>query len=439
MEIVRGKKLGFLPASRHREIGKFRKGGAEIQVKDLVKLNMTQLIWTSCGLDKDKAPTLIYEYNAACVSQMKEGYVKSDRTKHIPPKFFEYIRELIETHQVEIKYVQSSNNAVDLFTKSLPTAIFRKHVHGIEMRYVNNIIYALDSGKDSWVVDRVAVNWESSLCRQPRGGREESQYRELMGELQRERLWTWDRNGENCYTVASGRAMIELKVLAMESVATRCSRLVPAKVNVFAWRLSLNRLPTMVNLDNRGIDVGSVLCHLCDCDVETTLNNFKSKVEMGRLYYFEVKQNRFNGGSVKKKRRPLELEPLDERQEKKEQRPVARRCQTRQENAKEGNAALGAGRSPETNGGSGVAPLTVSQGVENSCESKLPAIKQVTGTIGRACQNEPSTLTGPTQSYLEAGKIRRLSVSNINIDNQESENLIKLYNFKNMINKKVEF
>ncbi|KAL4581345.1 hypothetical protein LXL04_017559 [Taraxacum kok-saghyz] len=46
---------------------------------------MTQLIWTSCGLDKDKAPTLIYENNAACVSQMKEGYVKSDRTKHIPP------------------------------------------------------------------------------------------------------------------------------------------------------------------------------------------------------------------------------------------------------------------------------------------------------------------------------------------------------------------
>ena len=101
--------------------------------------SMTQLIWTSCGLDKDKAPTLIYEDNAACVSQMKEGYIKSDRTKHIPPKFFEYIRELIETHQVEIKYVQSSNNAADLFTKALPTAIFRKHVYDIGMRHVHNI------------------------------------------------------------------------------------------------------------------------------------------------------------------------------------------------------------------------------------------------------------------------------------------------------------
>ena len=77
--------------------------------------------------------------NAACVSQMKEGYVKSDMTKHIPPKFFEYIRELIETHQVEIKYVQSSNNAADLFTKALPTAIFKKHVYDIGMRHVHNI------------------------------------------------------------------------------------------------------------------------------------------------------------------------------------------------------------------------------------------------------------------------------------------------------------
>ncbi|KAI3506493.1 hypothetical protein L1887_28854 [Cichorium endivia] len=58
--------------------------------------SMTQVILTSCGLDKDKAPTLIYEDNAACVSQMKEGYIKSDRTKHIPPKFFEYTQELIK-------------------------------------------------------------------------------------------------------------------------------------------------------------------------------------------------------------------------------------------------------------------------------------------------------------------------------------------------------
>ncbi|XP_023750362.1 uncharacterized protein LOC111898724 [Lactuca sativa] len=50
--------------------------------------SMIQLVLTSCGLEKDIGPTLIYEDNSACVTQMKEGYIKSDRKKHIPPKFF---------------------------------------------------------------------------------------------------------------------------------------------------------------------------------------------------------------------------------------------------------------------------------------------------------------------------------------------------------------
>ena len=101
--------------------------------------SMTQLILTSCGLEKDKAPTLIYEDNTACVNQMKEGYIKSDRTKHINPRFFAYTNELIKDNKIEMQYVQSSNNAADLFTKALPTTIFKKHVHGIGMRRVHNI------------------------------------------------------------------------------------------------------------------------------------------------------------------------------------------------------------------------------------------------------------------------------------------------------------
>ncbi|XP_052620553.1 uncharacterized protein LOC122194735 [Lactuca sativa] len=89
--------------------------------------SMRQLILSSCGLDKDKCPILIYEDNLACVTQMKEGYIKSDMTKHIPPKFFEYIQELKKDQKVKIEYVQSSNNV----------AIF-KHVHGIGMRHVHN-------------------------------------------------------------------------------------------------------------------------------------------------------------------------------------------------------------------------------------------------------------------------------------------------------------
>ena len=36
----------------------------------------------------NKTPTIVYEDNAACVAQLKGGYIKGDRTKHISPKFF---------------------------------------------------------------------------------------------------------------------------------------------------------------------------------------------------------------------------------------------------------------------------------------------------------------------------------------------------------------
>ncbi|GJZ86554.1 retrovirus-related pol polyprotein from transposon TNT 1-94 [Tanacetum coccineum] len=98
--------------------------------------SMTQLIVTSCGLNKEKSPTIIYEDNAACIAQMKEGYIKSDRTKHIPPRYFAYTQDLIKDNQIEMKYVQSSNNSGDLFTKALATSVFTKHIHAIGTRHV---------------------------------------------------------------------------------------------------------------------------------------------------------------------------------------------------------------------------------------------------------------------------------------------------------------
>ncbi|XP_070674069.1 secreted RxLR effector protein 161-like [Malus domestica] len=51
--------------------------------------SMIHHIQSSCGLtSKTDTPTVIHEDNAACVAQMKEGFIKGDKTKHISPKFF---------------------------------------------------------------------------------------------------------------------------------------------------------------------------------------------------------------------------------------------------------------------------------------------------------------------------------------------------------------
>ena len=100
---------------------------------------MTNHIKKSCGIQAKKNPTIIYEDNTTCIQQLKEGYIKNDRTKHIPPKFFAYTQELIKNNEIDVKYVNSSDNPADIFTKSLPTAIFRKHVNRIGMRHLHSM------------------------------------------------------------------------------------------------------------------------------------------------------------------------------------------------------------------------------------------------------------------------------------------------------------
>jgi hypothetical protein len=51
--------------------------------------SMVQHIQEKCSLESVREnPTVIYEDNTACIAQIKEGYIKCDRTKHISPKFF---------------------------------------------------------------------------------------------------------------------------------------------------------------------------------------------------------------------------------------------------------------------------------------------------------------------------------------------------------------
>ena len=58
-------------------------------------------IQKSCGLNIDNSPTIIYEDNAVCVAQIHMGYVKSNFTKHITPKFF-YPHELQKSGEINV-------------------------------------------------------------------------------------------------------------------------------------------------------------------------------------------------------------------------------------------------------------------------------------------------------------------------------------------------
>ena len=100
---------------------------------------MIQHIHDSSGLPTiSNTTTTLYEDNAACIAQLKCGYIKGDRTKHIPPKFV-YMHELQKNCEIDIQQIMYSDNLVDLFTRTLPAMPFKKFIRQIGMRRLKDL------------------------------------------------------------------------------------------------------------------------------------------------------------------------------------------------------------------------------------------------------------------------------------------------------------
>ena len=64
-----------------------------------------QHICENYGLSSIKnSPTILYEDNDTCITQIRGGYMKGERTKHIAPKFF-YIHELQKSGDIDVKQI----------------------------------------------------------------------------------------------------------------------------------------------------------------------------------------------------------------------------------------------------------------------------------------------------------------------------------------------
>ncbi|PWA70767.1 RNA-directed DNA polymerase, eukaryota, Reverse transcriptase zinc-binding domain protein [Artemisia annua] len=165
-----------------------------------------------------------------------------------------------------------------------------------------NRIYALEDQKNVSVAEKMAqLGWTTSFRRLPRGGVEASQWEELAAILGSVVLssavdkWRWTKLGSGDFTVSSARSIIDEHILPSSNMQTRWSSLAPIKVNVLAWRLAINKLATKVNLYNRGLDVPSILCGVCDYGIESTDHLFFGcslavdlMVEVGRWWSLDI-------------------------------------------------------------------------------------------------------------------------------------------------------
>nr|GFA30265.1 RNA-directed DNA polymerase, eukaryota [Tanacetum cinerariifolium] len=184
-----------------------------------------------------------------------------------------------------------SNTGIDLFS-----LVKKKLGNGNETSFWDDIwiadsllkqlfprLYMLELDKFSFVAIKVRdTSLISSFMSPPSGGIEEEQLH-LIGDIiasvvlsnSRDR-WIWRLDYSGDFSMKSVRHFIDDSFLPKEEVSTRWIDIIPIKVNIFAWKVCLGKLPTRLNLSLRGLDIPSILCPNCYVAVESNAHLFFS-------------------------------------------------------------------------------------------------------------------------------------------------------------------
>nr|GEW55155.1 RNA-directed DNA polymerase, eukaryota [Tanacetum cinerariifolium] len=142
-------------------------------------------------------------------------------------------------------------------------------------------LYALETQKKIDVASKFSHSGlDVSFRCPPRGGVELQQFEHMKEKVEGCILadmmdrWFWALEGSGEITITSVRKMIDDFMLPKVSSKMRCIKAVPIKVNVHAWEVKVDGLPTRLNISRRGIDIESILCSMCGKEVESTSHIF---------------------------------------------------------------------------------------------------------------------------------------------------------------------
>ncbi|GJV04045.1 RNA-directed DNA polymerase, eukaryota, partial [Tanacetum coccineum] len=82
--------------------------------------------------------------------------------------------------------------------------------------------------------------------------------------------WNLRLDSSGVFSVKLAREFIDDSFLPKGDVPTRWVKSIPIKTNIFAWRVSLDKLPTRLNHSLRGLDIPSISFPLCSIVVESS-------------------------------------------------------------------------------------------------------------------------------------------------------------------------
>ncbi|GKC56064.1 RNA-directed DNA polymerase, eukaryota, reverse transcriptase zinc-binding domain protein [Tanacetum coccineum] len=144
-------------------------------------------------------------------------------------------------------------------------------------------LYMLENNKSVTVACKInGVALDTSFRRSPRGGVEASQL-DALSELVTsitlrpcgDRL-VWNLENSGVFTVASIRKCIDNGRFPGGDVSVKWIKSVPIKVNILAWKIACDVMPTRLNISRRGIIVDTIRCPICNAGVESSNHLFFS-------------------------------------------------------------------------------------------------------------------------------------------------------------------
>ena len=86
--------------------------------------------------------------------------------------------------------------------------------------------------------------------------------------------WYWGEDGTGSFSVANVKDLLRLNRDVPRNHVMRWEAWVPLKVNLLAWRLEMDRIPTRIALVRRRINIMDVSCPLCDTEEESSNHVF---------------------------------------------------------------------------------------------------------------------------------------------------------------------
>ncbi|XP_022014603.1 uncharacterized protein LOC110914089 [Helianthus annuus] len=142
-------------------------------------------------------------------------------------------------------------------------------VFGLAKNKINKV-------QQNYVKNQGGVLWDWSWTRLPNCAEENDEWDLLKSLLQQQNVgqnidvWNWKDNITDGYSVKDVRRDVAgFMDVNAEPNNFEWSKIATAKVNLFTWRAAEDRIPTLVALKKRGLQIGANICKVCGLAAES--------------------------------------------------------------------------------------------------------------------------------------------------------------------------